>query len=147
MLEQYATVVAADRGAKGGMEALLRAERDDAFTKSHGPRLRMLISFALTTRASGVGDLRGHRAAVHLTTGLAEELDHQRPENAVLAEAQAMSAVMEALRLGSQGDLSGMRGATGRAVALSDQLSPSRSKDQVLGQMTVRRQWGRRAGS
>ncbi|MET7806634.1 CHAT domain-containing protein [Micromonospora chersina] len=132
LVEQYAEGTSASRGSNGGLEALLRAGRDETFTKAHGQRLRMLTTIALTTRASGMGDLRGHRAANDLTAALANEIDDQGTNDAALAESYAMSTLMEGLRRGWQGDFASLREAIDRAVTLSDRLQPSRQKDKAL---------------
>ncbi|MEU4473540.1 CHAT domain-containing protein [Micromonospora sp. NPDC023888] len=128
LVEQAANASSAIPDSNTAVEALLRAGRDESFSKVSGDRIPALLSFALQTRASQLGDLRGSRAAGNLTT---DEVADGRPQDPFVAEWRVWAAVMVAFQRARQGDVVGLRRATAHAGALARRVGFSHEADQL----------------
>ncbi|MGW3859350.1 CHAT domain-containing protein [Micromonospora arida] len=130
IVEQSAGASSAIPDSNTAVEALLRAGRDESFSKVSGDRLPALLSLALHTRASRMGDLRGSGAAGNLTT---DEVADRRPQDQVAVEWRVWAAVMVAFQRGRQGDAIGLRRAIAHARALARRLGSPHENDESLG--------------
>ncbi|MFI2712203.1 CHAT domain-containing protein [Micromonospora sp. NPDC018662] len=118
LLAQYSAAIAAEQGSDAGMDALLRAERNEALMRAEGPRLRTVLSYVLNARASRLGDLRGYGAALDLATSSAAAVDDRGSAHVGSIDARVMSLLMAAAGRGYRGDLDGMRKAVEQATTL-----------------------------
>ncbi|MFG1841838.1 CHAT domain-containing protein [Micromonospora sp. NPDC049175] len=126
IVEQAANASSATGDSNTAVEALLRAGRDESFSKVSGDRIPALLSFALQTRASQLGDLRGSRAAGNLTT---DGVVDGRPQDPFAAEWRVWAAAMVAFQRARQGDVVGLRRAIAHAGALARRLGSSFEND------------------
>ncbi|MFD6563617.1 CHAT domain-containing protein [Micromonospora profundi] len=132
LVAQAAGAHSANPESNVAVEALLRAGRDEKFSRIWGDRLSMLLPLSLTTRVSGVGDLRGYRAASDLTAKVIWGPAGEASQDTPFADLKVWAAVMAAFQRGQRGDVTGLRRATAHAMALWRRLGPAQATDQSL---------------